>query len=608
MYTIALSIPFTASFCFYVLLCYSSIWNVALASSTIDPRIVGGKPVNGNDKYPFMAILYELIGNNKQFRCGGTLIGSNVVLSAAHCFDYIDYVEIGRYDQQDSNEEGMRGFFVIEKVKHPLFEGDATASGDHDVMVIRIDGDASNFAKVSLDTNENGVTLDPGTDLIVMGWGKTDDGGSTSSVLLEVEVDYVEHSVCSDNYESIEIITENMICAAREGGDSCQGDSGGPLITADGTNVQVGIVSFGEGCADINYPGVYASVAVHYEWIKSFVDLWEELISPEPTLTPSISLLPTSIENRNLFQVTLDGELTWHGNMFDIVSLRTEIAIHNFHLHMLNDNDFESIVIYTKEDSHVGFERDESKWIKICETNVEPRGQLLYTALPRNAISGPVIVGPSAIQAFYISMTKSASTSLLYSSGTAIGNIYAQNMDVAYLEGTSNGYPLFSLFFQPRIWNGAIIYTYQPIPSLTPSFPPTSQPTEEGKHSESPTTRKNYSPTFQPTKIQPTMRIVSTSPSLASNKFTNVPSIQLTTTQTSSITNYLPSKVPSITTNAIPTKTPTEVMSFPPTIPLVTGAPIGISITSQSTDKSEVHYMYILFASFTLYFIGERFC
>ena len=119
MYTIALSIPFTASFCFYVLLCYSSIWNVALASSTIDPRIVGGKPVNGNDKYPFMAILYELIGNNKQFRCGGTLIGSNVVLSAAHCFDYIDYVEIGRYDQQDSNEEGMRGFFVIEKVKHP---------------------------------------------------------------------------------------------------------------------------------------------------------------------------------------------------------------------------------------------------------------------------------------------------------------------------------------------------------------------------------------------------------------------------------------------------------------------------------------------------------
>ena len=56
-----------------------------------------------------------------------------------------------------------------------------------------------------------------------------------------------------------------MICAGKAGKDSCQGDSGGPMVDSEGK--QVGIVSWGYGCADEGYPGVYTRVSHYYDWI-----------------------------------------------------------------------------------------------------------------------------------------------------------------------------------------------------------------------------------------------------------------------------------------------------------------------------------------------------
>ena len=71
-------------------------------------------------------------------------------------------------------------------------------------------------------------------------------------------------------------ITSNMLCAREEGGgeDSCQGDSGGPLVIKGANaseDVQVGVVSWGIGCASKDYPGVYARVSAQYDWIKGEV-------------------------------------------------------------------------------------------------------------------------------------------------------------------------------------------------------------------------------------------------------------------------------------------------------------------------------------------------
>lgn len=90
---------------------------------------------------------------------------------------------------------------------------------------------------------------------------------------MEVEVDVVSNSQCNSAYDGG--ITDDMLCASRSGKDSCQGDSGGPLIvkgTDFSKDVQVGVVSWGYGCADESYPGVYARVSEQIQWIKTQIE------------------------------------------------------------------------------------------------------------------------------------------------------------------------------------------------------------------------------------------------------------------------------------------------------------------------------------------------
>jgi len=143
---------------------------------------------------------------------------------------------------------------------------------DYDYMVLRLNGESS-FDFVELDDGSSiDVTAPAGRDLVVMGWGATSQGGSSSNKLLETEVDYVKTSECNTKYGS-GAITDRMMCAARLNKDSCQGDSGGPIIDKE-TNIQVGVVSWGFGCADPNFPGVYARVNDQIDWIREYIDKW----------------------------------------------------------------------------------------------------------------------------------------------------------------------------------------------------------------------------------------------------------------------------------------------------------------------------------------------
>ncbi|KAH8252332.1 hypothetical protein KR038_006907, partial [Drosophila bunnanda] len=112
-----------------------------------------------------------------------------------------------------------------------------------------------------------------GQTAVVTGWGALSEGGPVSDTLQEVEVPILSQQECRESNYGESKITDNMICAGyvEQGGkDSCQGDSGGPMhVLGSGEAYQLaGIVSWGEGCAKPNAPGVYTRVSNFNQWIE----------------------------------------------------------------------------------------------------------------------------------------------------------------------------------------------------------------------------------------------------------------------------------------------------------------------------------------------------
>jgi trypsin len=234
------------------------------------PKIVNGVEVSPQNKYPYATYAYG---------CGASLVAPNVLLCAAHCQGFISQVKIGCHDKNQSPGGTCEVHQVAEEVPHPQYNGQTL---DNDFMMIRL-ATSSSHPTVAL---HNG-SVNAGEDLIVMGWGTLSSGGSTSNVLMEVEVDALSNTECNSKYSNQ--ITNNMICAARSNGtthyDSCQGDSGGPIIMKS-TGAQVGVVSWGIGCANPNYPGVYARVSAKYDWIQGYINQWSGAAPPPGTPPP----------------------------------------------------------------------------------------------------------------------------------------------------------------------------------------------------------------------------------------------------------------------------------------------------------------------------------
>eukprot|EP00090_Calanus_glacialis_P033644 TRINITY_DN55945_c0_g1_i1.p1 TRINITY_DN55945_c0_g1~~TRINITY_DN55945_c0_g1_i1.p1 ORF type:complete len:120 (+),score=32.97 TRINITY_DN55945_c0_g1_i1:2-361(+) len=100
------------------------------------------------------------------------------------------------------------------------------------------------------------------------GWGVTQEGGQKAQYLREVRVKTMKNAECGRSYGPGSITT-SMLCAAEDGKDACQGDSGGPLVVREGNKkyVQIGLVSWGAGCARREYPGVYTRITKVHSWI-----------------------------------------------------------------------------------------------------------------------------------------------------------------------------------------------------------------------------------------------------------------------------------------------------------------------------------------------------
>ena len=122
----------------------------------------------------------------------------------------------------------------------------------------------------TIDLAREESSIEPGKLLTVTGWGATTEGGFGSNSLKKVVVPTILEEECNASTSYAGAVKPGMFCAGIGGKDSCQGDSGGPIVSGRVTSemVQLGVVSWGYGCARPNYPGVYADVSAYIDWIE----------------------------------------------------------------------------------------------------------------------------------------------------------------------------------------------------------------------------------------------------------------------------------------------------------------------------------------------------
>lgn len=227
-------------------------------------------------------------------------------------------LEIGRFNVSDSTETYETHVYE-QVVKHPRYIQQSQNDVDEfDYALVKIydTTQLDNITPVTLNTNPN-VPSTPQQELLVVGWGKPDlkTAAPRSNVLRVAEVFYIVNEKCKTLVSSEENISleDNVfditLCAGdfEERDDSCTGDSGGPIILpASGdsptNDVQVGVTSYGFGCAHAQLPGIYARVSYVQEWIQENVC--------------RISLNPPANFNCPSKRVSMEPD--WSGELVDI--------------------------------------------------------------------------------------------------------------------------------------------------------------------------------------------------------------------------------------------------------------------------------------------------
>lgn len=248
----------------------------------------GGK-VQSLSQYPWMALIaYEDNDGTQKFRCGGSLINENYILTAAQCITNLKSyklagVRLGEYDLRTEIDcystrgcaPPIQDFSISHVIPHPLFNPNTI---ENDIGLLRLNRPANlheTVKPICLSTNQTYTNSLPGQKGIVTGWGTT-ESGLTSSQLLKISLPILTRNECQTRYNQKRtgmLIADTQMCAGGvPGKDSCAGDGGSPLgaLNAEGIFVQHGIVSFGSrfcGIENMMLPGVYTKVTNYLDWI-----------------------------------------------------------------------------------------------------------------------------------------------------------------------------------------------------------------------------------------------------------------------------------------------------------------------------------------------------
>ena len=275
--------PLFPTFLLIILLPYSNVGTTAPPQA----RIIGGERSN-IDAWPWMAGLVK-----KKLRtfdgtyCGASLVAKQWALTAAHC--------VAKYSPEDLdiivnkahlNSASGERTEVEQIIIHPLFDSNTL---NNDLALVKL-STPSIYTPITLLPTHSGET-DSNTAVTAIGWGTTSATKNLfPEALHQVDLSLISDKQCTAVYDNL---TGNMICtdAFLEKKDTCQGDSGGPLIIFDTESQswrQVGITSWGRGCALDGFYGVYTRIQNYISFISDTICSADEI--PD---TPSLTLTLT---------------------------------------------------------------------------------------------------------------------------------------------------------------------------------------------------------------------------------------------------------------------------------------------------------------------------
>ncbi|XP_040073888.1 protein masquerade [Ixodes scapularis] len=248
-------------------------------------RRQAGRVTGGKDALPGeWCWQVALVNAKNQYLCGGALIGTQWVLTAAHCVTSLVrngepvFVRVGDHDL--GSERGHPGAQTRRAATTYIHHNHNGQSLDNDIALLKLQGPVQLNSVVCLVClPARGSSRSPGNRCTVTGYGYLGEGGPIALRVREAQVPVVEDRECTTKINAVTekqfLLPASTYCAGGESGnDACQGDGGGPMVChVDGFYELTGLVSWGFGCGRADVPGVYVKVSAFIGWINQIISV-----------------------------------------------------------------------------------------------------------------------------------------------------------------------------------------------------------------------------------------------------------------------------------------------------------------------------------------------